>query len=74
MDAKRKSEKQPVKRKTKHRGRYEVYTRPELYDVDRPGATWLVRIAIILTMVCMVAALHRPLLSALTDVLPSWHK
>lgn len=74
MDAKRKSEKRPVGRKTKHGGRYELYTRPELYDTDRPGATWLVRIAIILTMVCMIVALHRPLLTALTNALPSWHK
>lgn len=74
MNAERKPKQGPVKRKPKRGGRYEVYTRPELHDVDHPGATWLVRIAIVLTMVGMIAVLHRPLLAALSAILPSWHK
>ena len=63
-----------VKKKSKNRPRYQVYTRPELHDTDRPGMTWLVRVAIVLTMVTMLAVLHRPLLAALTTAFPSWHK
>lgn len=73
MSADRESKERPVKRKAKRRG-YEVYTRPDLYDADRPGATWLVRIVIVLTMVGMIAALHRPLLDALAAAFPSWRK
>lgn len=63
-----------VKQKSKNGTRYKVYTRPELYEVDRPGVTWLVRIAIVLTMVSMLAALHRPLLAALSGAFPFWNK
>jgi hypothetical protein len=63
-----------VKRKAQHGGRYEVYTRPDLYDVDRPASTWLLRIAIILAMAGMIAALRRPLLAALASAFPSLGK
>jgi hypothetical protein len=71
MDAGRTPKGNIVKRRTRHGRRYEVYTRPDLYDMDRPGSTWLLRIAIILAMAGMVAALHRPLLAALTSAFPS---
>ena len=62
-----------VKKKSKNRPRYQVYTRPELYETDRPGMTWLVRIAIILAMITMVVALRRQILAALITAFPSLH-
>jgi hypothetical protein len=61
-----------VKRNTK-RGRYEVYTRPELYEADRPLATRLLKAAILLAMAAILAAFHRPLLAALASAVPSSH-
>jgi len=74
MNPRGESKERPVKRKTKRGGRYEVYTRPELYEADRPGATWLVRIAIVLAMVSMAVALRGPLLLALSNTFPFWRK
>jgi hypothetical protein len=58
-----------MKRTTK-RGRYKVYTRPELYEAERPIATRLLKAAILLAMTAIVAALHRPLLAALANAVP----
>ncbi|MDE0854877.1 MAG: hypothetical protein OSA97_10705 [Nevskia sp.] len=71
MDAEHTPKKKPLKRKARHGGRYEVYTRPKLYDPDRSGSTRLLQIAIILAMAGIIAALHRPLLAALTSAFPS---
>jgi hypothetical protein len=43
-----------VKRKT----RYEVFTRPDLYDIDRPGMTRLFKIAIVLAILALAAFFH----------------
>ena len=58
----------PVKGKSKGVGRYKIYTRPDLYEDQRPMATWAVRLGIVLTMLGMVAIFHQPLHAALTSV------
>ncbi len=58
----------PVAGKSKSAGRYKVYTRPELYDEQRPVATWAVRLGIVLSMLGMVAIFRQPLHAAITSV------
>jgi len=58
----------PVAGKSKGAGRYKIYTRPDLYEDQRPVATWAVRLGIVLTMLGMVAIFHQPLHAALTSV------
>jgi hypothetical protein len=56
-------------RKSKGAGRYKVYTRPELYADDRPAATWLLRIGIVLTMLGIALVFRQPLHQAFVSVL-----
>ena len=58
----------PVKGKSKSAARYKIYTRPDLYEDQRPVATWAVRLGIVLTMLGMVAIFHQPLHAALNSV------
>jgi len=62
----------PVKGKSKSAARYKIYTRPDLYEDQRPvttwAATWAVRLGIVLTMLGMVAIFHQPLHAALNSV------
>lgn len=58
-----------VKRKAKQ-GRYEVYTQRDLHEVDRSGATRLLKITIVLAMAGILTALHRPLTAAITTEFP----
>ncbi len=62
-----------MKRKAK-RGRYDVYTHPDLYEADRPLATRLLKAAIVLSMVGILFALRRPLIEALITVIPWSHR
>jgi hypothetical protein len=48
---------------------YKVYTRPELYEQERPVATWLLRAGIVLSMLAIAAVFRQPLHEALTMVL-----
>jgi hypothetical protein len=48
---------------------YKVYTRPDLYEQDRPFATWLVRIAIVVSMVGIGAVFRQPLHEMVAAVL-----
>ena len=54
--------------KSKGATRYKVYTRPELYDDQRPLTTWAVRLGIVLSMLCMVAVFRQPLHAAIASV------
>jgi hypothetical protein len=56
-------------RNRKQPARYKVYTRPELHDVERPAATWVVRIGIVLTMLGIAAVFRQPLRDAVSGVL-----
>jgi hypothetical protein len=56
--------------KNKYGTRYEVYTRPELYEDERPHLSWPAKIGIAVAMTAMLASLHTPLYSALTSLLP----
>jgi len=47
---------------------YKVYTRPELYEDDRPFATWLLRAGIVLSMLAIAAVFRQPLHEALAMV------
>ena len=47
---------------------YKVYTRPELYDEDKPLATWLLRAGIVLSMLAIAAIFRQPLHDALVLV------
>ncbi len=47
---------------------YKVYTRPELYQEDRPLATWLLRAGILLSMLVIAVVFRQPLRDALTTV------
>lgn len=47
---------------------YKVYTRPELYEDDKPLSTWLLRAGIVLSMVVIAAVFRQPLHDALTTV------
>jgi len=58
-------------KRNKKGGRYEVYTRPDLYEADRPVATRLLKAAIVLAMAGMLIALHRPLMTALAALWPN---
>jgi hypothetical protein len=58
-----------MKRSAK-RGRYEVHTNPDLYNPERPVATRLLKVAIVLAMCGILIALHRPLISAVKSALP----
>ncbi len=48
---------------------YKVYTRPELYEEDRPVATWALRAGIVLSMLAIAAVFRQPLHDALFAVL-----
>ena len=56
-------------RKSKAAGRYKVYTRPELYEAERPAATWVLRVGIVLTMVIIALLFRQPLHQALVSAL-----
>ena len=58
-----------MKRKAKS-GRYEVFTRRDLHERDRPVATRLLKAAIVLSMAGILLALRRPLIEALTSAWP----
>jgi hypothetical protein len=45
-----------------------VYTRPELYEEDRPFATWLLRAGILASMLAIAAVFRQPLHDALRSV------
>ena len=53
----------------KGNGAYKVYTRPELYEDERPLATWLVRIAIVMSMVGIGMVFRQPLHDVVFSVL-----
>lgn len=55
--------------KSKAGGRYKVYTRPELYEVERPAATWVLRVGIVLTMLVIALVFRQPLHQALLSVI-----
>ena len=55
--------------KSKAGARYKVYTRPELYEDERPAATWVVRIGIVLTMLVIALVFRQPLHQAFMSVL-----
>lgn len=60
-----------VKRKAKTKsGRYEVFTRRDLNEPDRPVATRLLKTAIVLSMAGILLALRRPLIEAVTSLWP----
>ena len=57
-------------RNKKQPARNKIYTRPELYDVERPAATWALRIGIVLTMLGIaVVVFRRPLHEAVSGIL-----
>ena len=58
-------------RNKKKPARYAVYTRPELYDENRPAATWVVRIGIVLTMLGIAVVFRQPLHDAVRGVFGS---
>jgi hypothetical protein len=62
---------QRMARNRKQPGRYKVYTRPELYEADRPAATWALRIGIVLTMLGIAAVFRQPLHEAVRGVFGS---
>jgi hypothetical protein len=47
---------------------YKVYTRPELYEEERPLATWLLRASILGSMLAIAAVFRQPLHDALLSV------
>lgn len=47
---------------------YKVYTRPELYEAERPFATWLLRGAIVGSMLVIAVVFRQPLHEALASV------
>ncbi len=55
-------------RKSKGMERSRLYTRPELYEPERPAATWALRLGIVLTMLGMAAVFRQPLHAAFAAV------
>ncbi|MDR3417404.1 MAG: hypothetical protein P4L83_14595 [Nevskia sp.] len=55
-------------RNTKSTGRYQVYTKPELYEEDRPAGSWVVRAGVALTALGMMAVFRQPLHALLAAV------
>jgi hypothetical protein len=47
---------------------YKVYTRPELYEEERPFATWLLRAGILGSMIAIAAVFRQPLHDALLSM------
>ncbi len=45
-----------------------VYTRPELYEEERPFATWLLRAGILGSMLAIAAVFRQPLHDALLSM------
>jgi hypothetical protein len=48
--------------------RSKIYTRPELYEAERPAYTWALRLGIVLTMLGVAAVFRQPLHAALSSV------
>jgi hypothetical protein len=47
---------------------YKVYTRPELYEEERPFATWLLRAGILGSMLAIATVFRQPLRDALLSM------
>jgi hypothetical protein len=57
-----------VPRNGARKSAYKVYTRPELYEDERPLVTWLVRIAIVISMLGIGAVFRQPLHEVVASV------
>jgi hypothetical protein len=68
----RQMKRKPVAGKSKAKGKAaagsRIYTRPELYERERPAATWAVRLGIVLTMLVMALVFRQPLHAAISSV------